>query len=101
MSILFPFLGSKIIGYGGSKMNTAEIVCSILLLICSIALILIILFQKGRDASMSSAITGSSSNFYSRNKRATREEFMKRLTVIISIAFMVIVFLINMFEISV
>ena len=30
-------------------MNTAEIVCSILLLICSIALILIILFQKGRE----------------------------------------------------
>lgn len=81
-------------------MDTATIVLSILLLVCSLALVLIILFQTGRDASMSGAISGSSSNFYSRNKRATREEFMKRLTIIISIAFMVIVFLLNIFTIA-
>lgn len=82
-------------------MSTPEIVFSIILLVCSLALVLIILFQTGRDASMSGAITGNSSNFYSKNKRATREEFMKRCTVIISIVFMVIVFLINIFEIAV
>lgn len=81
-------------------MSVPAIVFSIILLVCSLALVLIILFQSGRDASMSSAVTGSSSNFYSKNKRATKEEFMKRCTVIISIIFMVIVFLINIFEIA-
>lgn len=86
--------------YGGTKMSTLTIVFSIMLLVCAVALVLIILFQAGRDASMSGAITGGSSNFYSKNKRATREELMKRLTVIVSIIFMVIVFLLNIFEIA-
>lgn len=81
-------------------MSATAIVFSIILLVCSVALVLIILFQAGRDASMSGAITGGGSNFYSKNKRATREEIMKRLTVIVSIVFMVSVFLLNIFEIA-
>ena len=81
-------------------MSAVSIVFSIILLVCSVALVLIILFQAGRDASMSGAITGGSSNFYSKNKRATREEIMKRLTVIVSIICMVVVFLLNIFEIA-
>ena len=81
-------------------MSTVSIVFSIILLVCSVALVLIILFQAGRDASMSGAITGGSSNFYCKTNSPSREEIMKRLTVIISIIFMVVVFLLNIFEIA-
>lgn len=75
-------------------MSLIVLILTIVLIACSIALILIILFQAGRTAN-ASAVSGSVGNFYNKNKSATRELFMKRLTVIVSIVFIVTIIIVN------
>ena len=80
-------------------MDTLMLVLSIIIILCSILLIAIILFQKGRDPGMSGAVTGSSSgNFYNKNRSATREEMLKRATVVASIVFIVAILVLNIIE---
>lgn len=80
-------------------MSTGVLVLSIALIACSVILVAVILFQSGRDASMSSAVTGSSaSNFYNKNKGATKEVILKRFTVVISIIFIVAIIVSNLIQ---
>lgn len=58
-----------------------------------VALILIILtlMQTKEDAGLSATITGSSTNnFYEKNKARTKEEKLKRWTIILSIIFAIL-----------
>ena len=52
----------------------------------------------GRTAG-ASAITGGAGNFLSKNKTQTKDLFMKRLTVVFSIIFIVAVVIVNIIEI--
>ncbi len=79
-------------------MNPIVLVLTLILMLCSIALIAIILFQSGRTAG-ASAITGGAGNFLSKNKTQTKDLFMKRLTVVFSIIFIVAVVIVNIIEI--
>lgn len=79
-------------------MSPIVLILTLLLMLCSVALIAIILFQSGRSAN-ASAITGSAGNFYSKNKAQTNEIRMKRITVIFSIVFIVAVLLVNIIEV--
>lgn len=66
------------------------IVLAIYLIIC-IALIIVATIQTKDANGASAAITGSStSNFYEKNKGRTKEGKMKRLTIILGIAFIVV-----------
>ena len=76
-------------------MNAIELVLTLVLMICSVALIAIILFQSGRTAG-ASAITGGAGNFLSKNKAQTKDLLFKRLTVILSIVFIVAVVIVNL-----
>lgn len=78
-------------------MNPIVLILTLVLMFCSIALIAIILFQSGRNAG-ASAVTGSAGNFYSKNKSQSNELRLKRLTVVISIVFMVAVVIVNVIE---
>ena len=79
-------------------MNPIVLVLTLILMFCSIALIAIILFQSGRTAG-ASAVTGGAGNFLSKNKAQTKDLLYKRLTVIISIVFIVAVVIVNIIEI--
>ena len=79
-------------------MNAIILVLTLVLMLCSIALIAIILFQSGRTAG-ASAITGGAGNFLSKNKAQTKDLFFKRLTVVFSIVFIVAVVIVNIIEI--
>ena len=54
-------------------------------------LIILTLIQTKEDAGLSSTITGSStSNFYEKNKRRTKEGKQKRWTIILSVVFAIL-----------
>ena len=49
-------------------MNVLETVLVVLETLCSLALILVIMFQSGKEAGLSGALTGSSETYLSKNK---------------------------------
>lgn len=82
-------------------MDPIIIALSIVLIVLSVVLIAVILFQSDRSANMSGAIAGagaSKNNFFGKNKGLTREMMMKRLTVVFSILFILIVLVLNILE---
>ncbi|MBE6890969.1 MAG: preprotein translocase subunit SecG [Ruminococcaceae bacterium] len=78
-------------------MNPIVLVLTLILMVCSVALIAIILFQSGRTAG-ASAITGGAGNFLSKNKAQTKDLLLKRLTVIVSIVFIVAIVIVGIIE---
>jgi preprotein translocase subunit SecG len=54
------------------------------------ALIIVAMMQSKDDNGVSAAITGSSSNFYEKNKGRTKEGRMKKWTIILAILFAVL-----------
>ena len=80
-------------------MDTLVFVMTIVLIAISIALVAIILFQSGRNASVSEAVGGGLGVSAARNKSAAKDLFLKRATIIFSILFVLIILLINIFEV--
>lgn len=79
-------------------MDIVTLIMTIVLMLCSLILIAIILFQSGRDANISGAISGGANNFYGKNKTATRDLVLKRATVVTSIVFIMIIVIVNVME---
>jgi preprotein translocase subunit SecG len=60
----------------------------ILILVVSVGLVVAILLQSGRSAGLSGAISGGAETFFGKKKGV--DDFLSRLTVILSVAFMVL-----------
>ena len=72
-------------------MEIAKYVVLILYVIVCVALIILATMQNKEKAGASGAITGSSTNnFYEQNKGRTKEGKLKRWTIILGIAFVII-----------
>ena len=71
-----------------------EVVTNILIVvdfIICIALIVLTMMQSKDDAGLSSTITGSSTNnFFEKNKGRTKEGMLKRWTIIMGVAFVIV-----------
>lgn len=71
-----------------------EVVKTILVvvdLIICVALTILAMMQSKDDAGLSSTITGSSTNnFFEKNKGRTREGMLKRWTIILGVAFVIV-----------
>ncbi len=82
-------------------MSTVEIVGGILLLICCLILVFLCLSQDSRaQNSMTSAITGASSDsFYGKNEGRTKEAKLIKATKLGIIFFFVITLVLNAFPI--
>ncbi len=77
-------------------MNPIEIVGGILLLISSVLIILIVMMQSGREANMSSSITGTTSDSYlGKNQSRTREARLEKLTKVLAVVFFVVTLVVN------
>ena len=79
-------------------MSPIVLVLTLILMVCSIALVAIILFQSGRSAN-AGAITGAAGNYMSKNKTSSNELKMKTMTGVVSIIFIVAVVIVNIIEI--
>ena len=72
-------------------MQVVKIILVVLDLIICLALTVIAMMQSKDDAGMSSTITGSSTNnFFEKNKGRTKEGMLKRWTIILGVAFVIV-----------
>ncbi len=67
-----------------------EIVLGIVLIITSIALVVIVLLQEGRQAGLSGAIAGGAETFLGKNKSKTIEQKLVKITKILAGIFFVL-----------
>lgn len=70
-----------------------EIVKNILMviyIIVCLALIILVMKQSKEDEGASSAVVGNTGSFYEKNKGRTREGKMKRVTIILGVAFILL-----------
>ena len=65
----------------------AQYVMGSVLIAMALALVLLVMFQSGKDTRMSGTISGGSDTYYGQNKGHSRDKLLSRLTVIIGILF--------------
>lgn len=75
-------------------MSIPMIIFAIILLICSVALIAVVVLQSNRGSEMS-ALTGRNNNASGKGQTAKRENLLRRLTVVFGLIFVVAVFVMN------
>jgi len=72
-------------------MQIAKIILVVVDLIICVALTILAMMQSKDDAGLSSTITGSSTNnFFEKNKGRTREGMLKKWTIILGVAFVLV-----------
>ena len=71
-------------------MGVLETILIVLETICSLALILVVLLQAGKEAGLSSAITGTSESYLSKNKKGGLDHVLASSTKWIAIAWVVL-----------
>ena len=72
-------------------MELARTILTVVYFVIALAVTILALIQAKEDASLSSTITGSSTNnFYEKNKARTKEGKQKRWTIILAILFAIL-----------
>lgn len=69
---------------------TVEIAVKILLVIVSLALILVVLLQKGKSAGLSGAISGGAEHLFGKQKARGLDLLLSRATVVLGALFIVL-----------
>ena len=79
-------------------MKVLEIILTILEVISSVALILVVLFQSGKEAGLSGAITGGNQDTYlSKNKGGSLDKMLASATKWIALAWILLTLALNLF----
>ena len=82
-------------------MQVVKIILIVVFFIICFALTALALIQSKEDAGLSSTITGSSTNnFFEKNKGRTKEGKQKRWTIILGIAFFIVVIVLSIIYIA-
>jgi len=68
-------------------MEWYEYVMGAAMIILSIVIIMVVIFQQGRQANLSGAIAGGADTFFSKNRARTMDAFLAKATKFIAIAF--------------
>lgn len=76
-------------------MSTAEIICGIILIIFSVAIVAVVLFQEGHQQNMGVLTGGAADTFLAKNKSRSIDSFLTRWTKFIAIVFFIFVIIIN------
>ena len=77
-------------------MTTYEIILGIVLIVTSVLLTAIVLFQEGRSAGLSGAIAGGAEQFLGKNKGRTMEQKLVKITKILAGVFFVLALVANL-----
>ena len=71
-------------------MGIFKTVLIVLEAICSLALIVVVLLQSGKEAGLSGALTGASESYLSKNKKGNMEQVLASSTKWIAIAWVLL-----------
>ena len=73
-----------------------ETVLVILQALCSIAVIVVIMFQSGKEAGLSGALSGNSESYMSKDNRATMDKKLAGLTKWVALAWVVLTLVLSL-----
>ena len=69
-------------------MTTAEWIIGIVLIVLAVLMVTVILSQTGKDQSLSSTITGGSSDtYFGKSGGSTKERILSKVTIVLSVLF--------------
>ena len=71
-------------------MEVLKIVCIVLEVIASVALILIVLLQSGKESGLSGALAGGSETYMSKNKKASLDKTLASATKWVALVWIVL-----------
>ena len=71
-------------------MGGLEIILTVLEVIASVALIAVVLFQSGKEAGLSGALTGSTDTYLARNKKAGMDKMLATATKWVALAWILL-----------
>ena len=71
--------------------TTPVYVLGSVLMVLSVALIILVLMQSGKDKGLSGTIAGGAETFFGKNKSSTLDKVLSRITIVLSIAIVAIV----------
>ena len=78
------------------KMNTLQLILTIIQVLSALALVAIVILQSGKSAGLSGAIAGAADSFMSKNKRAGLDAKLARFTKWIAAVFIILTFVLNL-----
>ena len=73
-----------------------EIALTIIQALCSIALIVVVLLQSGKEAGLSGALSGSSDSYLSKNKNGGLDKILSKSTKWIALVWVVLTLLLSL-----
>ncbi len=78
-------------------MQVVEIIFTVLLVIASIALILVVLLQSGKESGLSGAIAGNSGSYLGKNKKGNLDAMLASATKWIALAWLLLALSLSFF----
>ncbi|MCX7614883.1 MAG: preprotein translocase subunit SecG [Clostridiales bacterium] len=79
-------------------MNTISVVISILQVITGLFMTAVVLFQSGKRAGLSGAISGGAETFFGKNKGRTLDAKLSKATVYVAIIFVILTVALNILK---
>ena len=73
-------------------MTPWEYILGIVLIVISIALIILVLFQESKQQGLSGAIAGGADTFFGKNKGRTMEAKLEKITKVLCVVFIILTF---------
>ena len=77
-------------------MEILKTVLIVLEALCSLALIVVVLLQSGKEAGLSGALTGASESYLSKNKKGNMEQVLASSTKWIAIAWVLLTLVLSL-----
>ena len=72
-------------------MHAIEWILGIIILVCSLFLVVAVLFQQGKEKGLGGSISGGSETFFGKTKGKTIDKVLSKTTTVIAIVFVVLV----------
>lgn len=77
-------------------MGVVEIILTVLEVLASIALIVVVLLQSGKEAGLSGAIAGNSNSYMSKNKGGNLDQFLASATKWVALVWVVLALVLSL-----
>ena len=75
-----------------------EIILTVFQTICSVALIIVVLLQSGKEAGLSGALSGSSDSYMNKNKSGGLDKMLAKSTKWIALVWVVLTLVLGLFR---
>lgn len=77
-------------------MGVVETILIVLEALCSVALIVVVLLQSGKEAGLSGALTGASDSYLSKNKKGSMDQVLASSTKWIAIVWVLLTLILSL-----